>query len=74
MSVKRDLVIDVEWETDGDLEALESLETRWVIPHDAYNDDDGETDDLNMVVCDHLSEESGWLVADWTFIEYRTAK
>ncbi len=46
----RDLVIDVEWETDGDLEALESLETRWVIPYDVYNDADGETDDLNMVV------------------------
>jgi len=69
MAVKKDLIVDVEWETDGDLEVLEDLETRWTIPYDAYNDADGEAADLNMAVCDYLSDQSGWLVADWSFIE-----
>jgi hypothetical protein len=65
----RDMVVDVDWETDGDLEVLESLERRWVIPWDAFNDADGETADLNMVICDYLSDESGWLVADWNEVK-----
>jgi hypothetical protein len=69
----RDMVVDVDWETDGDLEVLESLERRWVIPWDAFNDADGETADLNMVICDYLSEQSGWLVADWNEVGQRAA-
>lgn len=70
MAKKCDMIIDVEWDAEHDEEALCPSE-RWVIPYDAYNDSDGETADLNMVVCDYLANESGWLVAGWSFVEYR---
>jgi hypothetical protein len=63
------MVVDVEWETDGDLEALAGLKTRWVIPWDAFNDADGESADVNMCVSDYLSDETGWLVNDWDEVE-----
>jgi hypothetical protein len=73
MSKKCDMIIDVEWDAECDEEARCPSE-RWVIPHDAYNDADGETADLNEVISSYLSQETSWLVAGWTFIEYRTAQ
>jgi hypothetical protein len=73
MSKKCDMIIDVEWDAEHDEEALCPSE-RWVIPHDAYNDADGETADLNEVIGNYLTKETGWMAVDWTFIEYRATQ
>lgn len=73
MATKCDMVVDVEWKTDHLEKEEHGYIERWVIPHDVYNDADGETADLNMVLCDYLSEETGWSVVSWTFVEERPA-
>lgn len=68
--MKRNMTINVTWEINDESDV--DAETIYVIPHDVFNDADGETADFDIVICQYLAELTGRFPADWEVIEDST--
>jgi hypothetical protein len=59
----------IEWDTDGDNGVANSLPSRLKVEVDLQDIEGGWTE-INSVICDQLSEATGWCVLDFQLEGY----
>ena len=65
------LVHSIQWDTDGDETANQTLPTQLEVKINLKDVDNGWTE-INSRICDQLSDETGWLVLDYKLQGYNT--